>query len=79
MGRFEPLVSATPRRSNFVSNAELLRMMELHSLANHGPRKWTFFKGGRPAIPDSHFSAALSLSGADPAPYAVFSLDVSPL
>lgn len=46
MGRFEPLVSATPRRSNFVSNAELLRMMELHSLANHGPRKWTFFKGG---------------------------------
>src|SRR5258708_20012862 len=46
MGHFEPLVSATPRRSNFVSNAELLRMMALHSLANHGPRKWTFFKGG---------------------------------
>src|ERR1700692_3931871 len=46
MGRFEPLVYTAPRRSNFVSDAELLSMMERHGLANHGPCKWTFCKGG---------------------------------
>jgi len=45
MGKFEPLISAVPRRSNFVSRAELLHMMERHNVAHLGPSKWSFCAG----------------------------------
>src|SRR5262245_37399603 len=45
MPNFEPLVSAVPRRSNFVSHEELLRAMESYGEAHIGQRKWAFFRG----------------------------------
>lgn len=45
MAKFEPLVSAVLRRSNFISSAELLAMMDRHGIASSEPRKWSFATG----------------------------------
>jgi hypothetical protein len=45
MTNFKPLVSTVPRRSNFVSHAELMEAVERYSEAGIGPRKWAFSKG----------------------------------
>lgn len=42
---FEPLISAVPRRSNFVSRSELLDHMDQRGVSHLGPRNWSFCVG----------------------------------